>query len=58
MTRQKKSLIVVGDKQFCTSAEARKEMIIEEDKVIQMNTIPALAHFADLCDTNEYGVSL
>ncbi len=58
MTRQKKALIVVGDKKFCTSPEARKENKIESDKVIQIATIPALAHFADLCDSSEYGVCL
>ena len=58
MTRQKKALIVVGDKKFCTSPNARKENKIEADKVIQIATIPALAHFADLCDSSEYGVCL
>lgn len=58
MTRQKKVLIVVGDKKFCTSSEARKESLVQGKNIVQMGTIPALAHFADLCDSSEYGVSL
>ncbi|WP_460057910.1 DEAD/DEAH box helicase [Spirochaeta dissipatitropha] len=38
MTRQKRLLAVVGDKEFCTSVAARKA-----------EAVPALAAFADLC---------
>ncbi|MGL4987531.1 MAG: AAA domain-containing protein [Treponemataceae bacterium] len=47
MSRQKKVLICVGDKDFCTSKKARQD-----------EGIPALAHFSDLCETSEYGVVL
>lgn len=44
MTRQKKLLVVVGDKDFCTTEIARKE-----------GNISAIAKFYDLCASNEYG---
>lgn len=44
MSREKKVLICVGDKDFCTSEDARKE-----------ENIPALARFYDLCSTSEWG---
>lgn len=47
MSRQKKVLVCVGDKDFCTSENARKE-----------GHIPALAHFYDLCSSSEWGIVL
>ena len=48
MTRQKKALIVVGDREFVTSESARMP-----------DAIPALAKFYDLCESsNEYGAVL
>lgn len=47
MTRQKKALIVVGDKDFITTDIARKT-----------DSIKSLANFYDLCKTSKYGVVL
>lgn len=47
MTRQKKVLIVVGDKDFITTAIAKKT-----------DSIKSLAKFYELCESSEYGVVL
>lgn len=47
MSRQKRVLVCVGDKSFCTSENARKE-----------GHIPALANFYDLCANSEWGALL
>lgn len=47
MSRQKRVLVCVGDKNFCTTENARKE-----------GHIPALANFYDLCANSEWGALL
>ena len=47
MSRQKRVLVCVGDKNFCTTENARKE-----------GHIPALANFYDLCANSEWGAIL
>lgn len=47
MSRQKRILVCVGDKNFCTTENARKE-----------GHIPALANFYDLCASSEWGALL
>ena len=47
MSRQKRVLVCVGDKTFCTTENARKE-----------GHIPALANFYDLCANSEWGALL
>lgn len=47
MSRQKRVLVCVGDKNFCTTENARKE-----------GHIPALANFYDLCASSEWGAIL
>ena len=47
MTRQKKVLIVVGDKDFLTTDIAKKT-----------DSIKSLANFYELCESKEYGVVL
>lgn len=47
MSRQKRVLVCVGDKSFCTTENARKD-----------GHIPALANFYDLCASSEWGALL
>lgn len=47
MSRQKRVLVCVGDKSFCTTENARKD-----------GHIPALADFYDLCASSEWGALL